>query len=100
MNMNDEGEGKENFIDKMNSAFTDFVGSVFGESGRDFIEETSEKVKEFSSDAIGKLVEFSDSMIDQLKLADNEQVIKARDTVEDLLKQAGLLKESDEEEEF
>jgi len=98
--MNDEGEGKENFIDKMNNALTDFVGSVFGESGRDFIEETSEKVKEFSSDAIGKLVEFSDSMIDQLKLADNEQVIKARDTVEDLLKQAGLLKESDEEEEF
>ena len=45
-------------------------------------------------------MEFSDSMIDQLKLSDNEQVIKARDSVEDLLKQAGLLKESDEEEEF
>ena len=98
--MNDKGEEKENFIDKMNNALTDFVGSVFGESGRDFIEETSEKVKEFSSDAIGKLMEFSDSMIDQLKLSDNEQVIKARDSVEDLLKQAGLLKESDEEEEF
>jgi len=98
--MNDEGGEKENFIDKMNNALTDFVGSVFGESGRDFIEETSEKVKEFSSDAIGKLMEFSDSMIDQLKLRDNEQVIKARDSVEDLLKQAGLLKESDEEEEF
>jgi len=98
--MNDEGGEKENFIDKMNSALTDFVGSVFGESGRDFIEETSEKVKEFSSDAIGKLMEFSDSMIDQLKLRDNDQVIKARDSVEDLLKQAGLLKESDEEEEF
>jgi len=100
MNMgNEEGE-KENFIDKMNSALTDFVGSVFGESGRDFIEETSEKVKEFSSEAIGKLMEFSDSMINQLNLSDNDQVIKARDSVEDLLKQAGLLKESDEEEEF
>ena len=98
--MTDKGGEKENFIDKLNSALTDFVGSVFGESGRDFIEETSEKVKEFSSDAIGKLMEFSDSMIDQLKLRDNEQVIKARDSVEDLLKQAGLLKESDEEEEF
>ena len=98
MNMNDEG--KDNFIDKMNNALTDFVGSVFGESGRDFIEETSEKVKEFSSEAIGKLMEFSDSMIDQLNLKDNDQVIKARDSVEDLLKQAGLLKESDEEEEF
>jgi len=96
---NEEGE-KENFIDKMNNALTDFVGSVFGESGRDFIEETSEKVKEFSSEAIGKLMEFSDSMINQLNLSDNDQVIKARDSVEDLLKQAGLLKESDEEEEF
>ncbi|MHA2281567.1 MAG: hypothetical protein ACXAC5_12035 [Promethearchaeota archaeon] len=98
--MSDEGEEKENFIDKMNNALTDFVGSVFGESGRDFMEETSEKVKEFSSDAISKLMEFSDSMIDQLNLTDNDQVIKARDSVEDLLKQAGLLKESDEEEEF
>ncbi|MHA1914610.1 MAG: hypothetical protein ACW986_11025 [Promethearchaeota archaeon] len=98
--MNDENEDKDNFIDKMNNALEDFVGSVFGESGRDFIEETSEKVKEFSSEAIGKLMEFSDSMIEQLNLQENEQVIKARDSVEDLLKQAGLLKESDEEEEF
>jgi len=98
--MNEEGEEKENFIDKMNTAFTDFVGSVFGESGKDFIEETSEKIKEFSSEAIGKFMEFSDSMIEQLNLQDNEQVIKARDSVEDLLKQSGLLKESEEEEEF
>jgi hypothetical protein len=98
--LNDENEDKDNFIDKMNNALEDFVGSVFGESGRDFIEETSEKVKEFSSEAIGKLMEFSDSMIEQLNLQENEQVIKARDSVEDLLKQAGLLKESDEEEEF
>ncbi|MHA2196459.1 MAG: hypothetical protein ACXABO_12805 [Promethearchaeota archaeon] len=91
---------KENFIEKMNNAFTDFVGSVFGESGRDFIEETSEKIKDFSSEAIGKFMEFSDSMIDQLNLQDNEQVIKTRDSVEDLLKQAGLLKEGEEEEDF
>ncbi|KKK46307.1 hypothetical protein LCGC14_0558930 [marine sediment metagenome] len=97
--MNDEGE-KENFIDKMNNAFVDFVGSVFGESGKDFIEETSEKIKEFSSDAISKFMEFSDSVIGSLNLQDNDQVIKARDSIEDLLKQAGLLKESDEEEEF
>jgi hypothetical protein len=95
-----EGEKKENFIENLNKQFTDFVGSVFGESGKDFIEETSEKVKEFSSEAIGKLMEFSDSMIEQLNLQENEQVIKTRDSVEDLLKQAGLLKESEEEEEF
>ena len=98
--MSNEGEEKENFIEKLNQQFTDFVGSVFGESGKDFIEETSEKVKEFSSEAIGKLMEFSDSMIEQLNLQENEQVIKTRDSVEDLLKQAGLLKESEEEEEF
>ncbi|KKM22899.1 hypothetical protein LCGC14_1305240 [marine sediment metagenome] len=97
--MNDEGE-KENFIDKMNNAFVDFVGSVFGESGKDFIEETSEKIKEFSSDAISKFMEFSDSVIGSLNLQDNTQVIKARDSVEDLLKQSGLLKEDEEEEEF
>lgn len=98
--MSKEGEKKENFIENLNKQFTDFVGSVFGESGKDFIEETSEKVKEFSSEAIGKLMEFSDSMIEQLNLQENEQVIKTRDSVEDLLKQAGLLKESEEEEEF
>ncbi len=98
--MSDEREDKENFIDKINNALTDFAGSVFGESGRDLIEETSEKVKEFSTEAISKLLEFSDSIIDQLKLNENDQVMKARDSVEDLLKQAGLLKESDEEEEF
>ena len=98
--MSDEGEEKENFIDKMNKSFVDFVGSVFGESGKDFIEETSEKIKDFSSDAIGKFMEFSDSVIDQLNLRDNEQVVKARDSVEDLLKQSGLLKEDEEEEDF
>lgn len=98
--MNDEGEEKENFMDKMNKSFVDFVGSVFGESGKDFIEETSEKIKDFSSDAIGKFMEFSDSVIDQLNLRDNDQVVKARDSVEDLLKQSGLLKEDEEEEDF
>lgn len=98
--MNDEGEEKENFLEKMNQAFVDFVGSVFGESGKEFIEETAEKVKDFSSDAIKKFVEFSDDMIERLNLQENEQVIKTRDSVEDMLKQAGLLKEDEEEEEF
>ncbi|MFW9968786.1 MAG: hypothetical protein ACFFDF_01215 [Candidatus Odinarchaeota archaeon] len=98
--MNDEGEEKENFIDKLNKSFTDFFGNIFGESGRDFIEETSEKVKDFSSEAIKKLMEFSDDTLERLNLKENEQVIKARDSIEDILKQAGLLKEDEEEEEF
>jgi len=92
------GEKKQNILDKLNSSFTDFVGNVFGESGKSFIEETTEKVKELSSSSIKKFMEFSDSLLEKLKLNENEQVVKAKDTVEDLLKQAGLLK--DDEEEF
>lgn len=97
--MSEEGEeGKENVLDKMNSAFIDFVGNVFGESGRNFIEETSEKVKDFSSSSIKKFMEFTDSVLDNLNLKENEQVIKAKESIEDLLKTSGLLKEEDEEE--
>jgi predicted urease superfamily metal-dependent hydrolase len=98
--MSDEGEEKENFIEKLNKSFTDFFGNIFGESGRDFIEETSEKVKDFSSEAIKKIMEFSDDALERLNLKENEQVIKARDSIEDILKQAGLLKEDEQEEEF
>lgn len=93
--MSEEGDERKNIVDKINNAFTDFVGNVFGESGKDFIEETAEKVKEFSSEAINKFIEFSDSVFKE-----NEQYIKARDSIEDALKQTGFLKESEEEEEF
>ncbi|MFW9946407.1 MAG: hypothetical protein ACFFDX_06205 [Candidatus Odinarchaeota archaeon] len=96
--MSDEGEEKkETFLDKLNNAFKDFVGGAFGESGKDFIEETSDKIKDFSSQSIKKFMEFSDSVLENLKLTDNKQVMKARDSVEDLLKQAGLLEEDEEE---
>lgn len=45
-------------------------------------------------------MEFSDDVLEKLNLNENEQVIKTRDSIEDLLKQSGLLKEEDEEEEF
>jgi len=91
-------EEKGNPLEKLNSTFSDFVGQVFGDSGKEFIEETSKKIKEFSSSSIKKFVEFSDSMLEKLNLNENEQVIKARDSIEDMLKQAGFLKEDDEEE--
>lgn len=93
-------EEKKNVIDQLNDQFVDFVGSVFGESGKDFIKDTQEKVKDFSSQSIKKFMEFSDTMIENLNLQDNEQVIKTRDSIEDMLKQAGLLKDEFEEEEF
>ncbi|MFX1497629.1 MAG: hypothetical protein ACFFBH_08895 [Promethearchaeota archaeon] len=95
--MNEQGEKKKNLLDKLNDAFVDFVGGAFGESGKDFIEETSEKIKDFSSQSIKKFMEFSDSVLENLKLTDNEQVMKARDSVEDLLKQAGFLEEDEED---
>jgi len=96
--MSEEEKGSENILDKLNTSFSDFVGQVFGESGKEFIDETSKKIKEFSSSSIKKFVEFSDSVLESLKLNENEQVIKARDSIEDMLKQAGLLEEDDEEE--
>ena len=97
--MSDEEEQRdENLLDKLNSQFLEFVGTTFGESGREFIEDTGDKIKEFSSQSIKQFMEFSDTVIDNLKLTDNEQVMKMRDSVEDLLKQAGLLE--DDEEEF
>ncbi|MFX1391498.1 MAG: hypothetical protein ACFE9Z_15645 [Promethearchaeota archaeon] len=98
--MSDDGEEKENFIDKLNKSFTDMFGNIFGESGKDFIEEASEKIKDFSSEAIKKIMEFSDDTLERLNLNENEQIIKARDSIEDVLKQAGLLKEDEKEEEF
>lgn len=90
-------EEKENVVDKLNKTVLDFAESVFGESGRQFVEDTQEKVKEMSSGSVKKFMEFSDSIIENLNLQENEQVLKTRDSIEDLLKQAGLLKEDEED---
>jgi len=42
-------------------------------------------------------MEFTDTLLENLSLSENEQVIKARDSVEDLLKQAGLLTEDEDD---
>ena len=93
-----EEEEKEKILDKVNDAFIDFVGKVFGDSGKEFVQETHEKIKDFSSTSIKKFIEFSDDVIEKLNLKENETVQKARDSVEDMLKSSGLLKESEEEE--
>jgi hypothetical protein len=93
-------EDKKNIMDQLNDQVIKFAEDIFGESGKEFLEDAQKKVQDFSSQSIKKFIEFSDSMLDNLKLSDNEQVIKTRDTIEDLLKQAGLLKDEYEEEEF
>ncbi|MFX0137804.1 MAG: hypothetical protein ACFFDN_29455 [Candidatus Hodarchaeota archaeon] len=96
----EQEEGREEkLLDKINNAFVDFVGNVFGESGKEWVQETQEKIKDFSSSSIRKFMEFSDDILEKLNLHENESVMKTRDSIEDMLKQAGLLKE-DEEEEF
>ena len=94
---NEEEKKDEKLMDKLNNAFIDFVGNAFGESGREFIEDTSQKVKEFSSSSIKQFMEFADTVLENLKLNENEQVMKTRDSVEDLLKQMGLLEEDEDE---
>lgn len=91
-------EEKEKLLDKINKTFVDFVGKTFGESGKEFIEETQEKIKDFSSSSIKKFMDFSGDVLEKLNLKENDQVMKAKDSIEDLLKQSGLLKEDGEEE--
>ncbi|MGQ4873095.1 MAG: hypothetical protein ACP6IY_03380 [Promethearchaeia archaeon] len=91
-------EEKKGILDKINEAVLDFAEKAFGESGKNFIQETQEKIKDFSSSTIKKFLDFSGDLIDKLGLSDNEQVVKAKDSIEDMLKQAGLLK--DDEEDF
>jgi hypothetical protein len=95
-----EGNNKKGFMDNINNGLRDLVEKVFGESGTKFFDDTKDKVEEFSNQAAKKLFEFTDSVLDSLKLKDNETVVKARDTVEDLLKKAGVMKEEPDEEFF
>jgi len=90
-------EEKENVIEKINEAVLDFAEKVFGESGKSFIEETQQKIKDFSSDAIKKFMEFGDTVLEKLNLHENEQVIKAKDSIENMLQQAGLIDEDEDE---
>jgi gas vesicle protein len=91
---------KKNFLDDVNKGLRDFVGKVFGENGTKFFDDAKDKVEEFSNQSAKKLFEFADSVLDTLKLKDNETVKKTRDQVEDALKKAGILKEEPDEEFF
>ena len=85
-------------MDSINDGLRDLVEKVFGETGSKFFDDTKDKVEEFSNQAAKKLFEFTDSVLDNLKLKDNETVMKARDTVENLMKKAGIMKEEPDEE--
>ena len=86
-------EEKEPLLDKINNSILDFVGNLLGDSAKESVQEAQEKMKEISSEAITKTMEFADSVIETLKLEDNEQIQEAKGKLKDLLKEQGLLKE-------
>ena len=94
--MSFDEEKKENLLDKINTSIADFVGNLFGEDAKKSVEDAQDKAKDISAQTVTKLVEFSDSVLESLKLNENEQVVKATDSIKDMLKDAGLLKEPEE----
>ena len=93
-----EENEKKNSLEKLNEAFLDFTESVFGESGREFIEKTQTQVNEFNVAAIKAFVEFGDQILENTTMGDNEMIQKSSTTVKDLLRQFNLLEEESEED--
>ena len=91
-------ENEKNTLEKLNTAFLDFTESVFGESGREFIEKTQTQVNEFNVAAIKAFVEFGDQILENTKMGENDMVQKSSNTVKDLLRQFNLLEEESEED--
>ena len=81
----------EKLLDKIGNSLVDFVGNILGESAKEKAVDAKEKLKNISKDGLKKVLEFTDTVIDQLDLEENEQVKKARDKVEDVLKEQGLI---------
>lgn len=91
--MSFDKEKKENLLDKLNTSIADFVGNLFGEDAKKSVKDAQDKAKDISAQTVTKIVEFSESILESLKLNENEQVVKATDSIKDMLKDAGLLKE-------
>jgi len=86
-------EDKEPILEKINSAVLDFVGNLLGDKAKESVQEAQDKIKDMSADALTKAMEMADSVIESLKLTDNEQVQDAKAKVKDFLKEQGLYKE-------
>lgn len=84
-------EEKEKVLDKIGNSLVDFVGNILGESAKEKVLDAKNKVKNISKDGLKKVLEFTDTVIGQLDLKENEQVKKARDKVEEVLKDQGLI---------
>lgn len=84
-------EEKEKMIDRIGNSVVDFVGKILGESAQDKVTDARAKAKNIGSDGLKKILEFTDTIIGELDLKENEQVKSAREKVEDFLKEQGLM---------
>jgi hypothetical protein len=87
----DNDKKPEDLVKKLSEGFEEFFNNIFSE-------ETVEKITEFSQKNVKKIVEFGDELIETLNLQDNDLVKKSSDGIKDLLKQAGLLKDEEEDD--
>ena len=81
----------KDFIKKLSQGFEDFFNNIFNE-------ETVEKISELTNDGVKQIVDFGDQLIETLNLEDNDLVTKSSNGIKDLLKQAGLLKDEEEDD--
>ncbi len=89
---------KPKITDQLNDAFKDMVGKVFGAKGKEVVENVQKQTKEISVKAIKSFVDFTDKLLENAKLKDNDLVKKSSNSVKDLLRQVGLLEEENEDE--
>jgi polyhydroxyalkanoate synthesis regulator protein len=93
-----EENKQKKIIDQLDQAFKDMVKAAFGDKGLEFVEQVQKQSKEFSAGAVKSFVEFTDKVLESMKLNENELVKKSSDNVKDLLRQLGLLEEAKEDD--
>ena len=86
-------EEKESLVDKIGSAVGDFIGSIFGESGKKIWDDVKESTNDATKWAATKGIELLDDLLVKYELDKNENFTKRRDTLKSALKDAGLIEE-------
>ena len=95
--MNDQPR-KKNLINNLNDAVLDMTERIFGKEGKEFLQTAQSQLKEFSISATRAWVNFTDQVLQESKLGENQIIMKTNSTVKDLLRQIGTLEEDSEDE--
>lgn len=93
---------EDNVFQKMLDQISDFGVSLFGQQAKATGQtgDLMEKVKELSGNVVQQIVDFNDSVLKTLKLDENESVSKVQVQAKDMLRQAGLLEEEFDSEDY